>query len=444
MSSNEDLQVLSLNCWGLAFISKYRKLRLQAIAHSLSSCSYDIITLQEVWVQEDYQYILDKVKHTLPYAKYFYSGALGSGLAILSRYPIISTAYHRYALNGKPLKLLHSDYYVGKGCGTAVVKHPALGYLEIFNTHLHAGYGPKDQYKAHRASECWQLAYLLRHSAAMGRHIIMSGDFNSVPTSFNYKLIHQHGFMSDSWFQVHGEPDIDKFDMDNMTPESYTQFFGFTCNSPFNTFSRYYSPCNNDNAKKLLGKRLDYIFYRQTPQLTCIDSQVVFTDLVQGEMSYSDHFGVVSIFKVTSPESSEWKKHMDPLQIQLCDPSFTRLQSNTICDILQALKLDKVKAKKDAHWLLRLLAVGVLVQLCLFVAVVAVPTLLPQSLVIILVIVFGNTLMNLVSFALPVCLIVGFVFGSTEQRALTQFIEEIETFQAQQQKEEENYLISIP
>ncbi|KAG2232951.1 hypothetical protein INT48_008044, partial [Thamnidium elegans] len=424
---------------GLAFISKNRRVRLQAIAHSLSSCPYDIITLQEVWVQEDYQYILDKVKHSLPYAKYFYSGALGSGLAILSRYPIISTAYHRYALNGKPLKLLHSDYYVGKGCGTALVKHPALGYLEIFNTHLHAGYGPKDQYKAHRASECWQLAYLLRHSAAMGRHIIMSGDFNSIPTSFNYKLIRHHGFMSDSWLQVHGKPDIDKFDMDNMTPELYTQFFGFTCNSPFNTFSRYYSPYNSDNAKKLLGKRLDYIFYRQTPQLTCIGSQVVFTDLVQ-DMSYSDHFGVVSIFKVT-PESSEWKKHMDPLQDQLYDPSYTHLQPTTIRDILQALKLDQVKAKKDSRWLLILLVAGVLTQLCLFVAVVTIPTLLPQNLIIILVTVFGNTLMNLVTFALPVCLIVGFVFGNTEQRALTQFIEEIETFQVQQKEE---YLISIP
>lgn len=103
------------------------------------------------------------------------SGALGSGLAILSKYPIISTAYHRYALNGKPLKFLHGDYYVGKGCGTALVNHPQLGLLEVFNTHLHAGYGPKDQYKAHRATECWQLANLLRCSAAMGRHIIMVG-----------------------------------------------------------------------------------------------------------------------------------------------------------------------------------------------------------------------------------------------------------------------------
>lgn len=57
--------------------------------------------------------------------------------------------------------------------GSVIVQHPTLSYLEIFNTHLHGGYGPKDQYKAHRATECWQLANLLRASAAMGRHIIM-------------------------------------------------------------------------------------------------------------------------------------------------------------------------------------------------------------------------------------------------------------------------------
>jgi sphingomyelin phosphodiesterase 2 len=98
---------------------------------------------------------------------------LGSGLAILSKFPILSTSYHRYALNGKPLRFLHGDYYVGKGVGSVIVQHPIVGYLEIFNTHLHAGHGPKDRYKAHRATQCWQLANVLRSSAAMGRHIIM-------------------------------------------------------------------------------------------------------------------------------------------------------------------------------------------------------------------------------------------------------------------------------
>lgn len=167
----------------------------------MACSSYDIITLQEVWVQKDYEYLVEKLRYNLPHAKFFYryiihfffffvhrnlslyiiySGALGSGLAIFSKYPIISTAYHPYVLNGKPLKLLHCDYYVGKGCATATVDHPQLGLLDIYNTHLHAGYGPEDPYKAHRATQCWQLANLLRTSAAMGRHIIMVTTFFSL------------------------------------------------------------------------------------------------------------------------------------------------------------------------------------------------------------------------------------------------------------------------
>lgn len=236
--------------------------------------------------------------------------------------------------------------------------------------------------------------------------------------------------MCDSWLQLHGEPDVNKFDMDNMTPDSYTQFFGYTCNSPFNTFSRYYDPNDSvSNARKSLGKRLDYIFYRHTPQLSCIESKVVLTEKISGtQMSYSDHFGVVSVFKV-SPGNSDWSEGMAPTPTQIAHPSYTHLQPSTVEDILNALKLDQIKAKREADWLLNGFLICVLIQVILYIMVVALPTKLPNNLVIILVTVFGGFVMNAVSTLIPVCLIVGFVFGSTEQRALLQFINEIETFQ---------------
>ncbi|KAI7887697.1 Endonuclease/exonuclease/phosphatase [Mucor mucedo] len=422
----DTIQVLSFNCWGLAVISKNRRHRLSAIADTLTNSSYDIITLQEVWVQKDYDYLVEKLRYNLPHAKFFYSGALGSGLAIFSKFPIIATAYHRYALNGKPLKLLHADYYVGKGCATTTVDHPQLGLLDIYNTHLHGGYGPEDPYKAHRATQCWQLANLLRASAAMGRHIIMSGDFNSVPSSFNYKLIRNHGYMTDSWLQVHGEPDANGFDMNSLNSETYTQYFGFTCNSPYNTFSRYYSPStDNIHAKRMMGKRLDYIFYSQTPQFTCTDSRVVLTDRVPGtDMSYSDHFGVVSHFTILHhpPSPSQTRPNRRKFNETQLDPT-------TVREIVDALVLDKMKAKRDADWLLGCFFSCIVLQFILLVIIVAVPTCVPETIVIVLVTLIGSLLMNFVSVALPVCLIVAFVFGRTEERALLQFIQEIETFQ---------------
>lgn len=227
--------------------------------------------------------------------------------------------------------------------------------------------------------------------------------------------------MTDSWLQVHGEPDPNKFDMSNLNIETYTQYFGFTCNSPYNTFSRYYSPTDNIHAKKMMGKRLDYIFYSQTPQLTCVDSRVVLTDRVPGtDMSYSDHFGVVSHFSIQSSESVQ--KHSYQLNQTQLDPTIIR-------EILDALVLNRIKAKKDADWLLVLFFTCIALQLILLVIVVAVPTCVPETIVIVLVTLIGSLCMNLVSIALPVCLIVGFVFGRAEQRTLLQFIQEIETFQ---------------
>lgn len=247
--------------------------------------------------------------------------------------------------------------------------------------------------------------------------------------------------MSDSWLQLHGEPNANQFNMDDITADSYTQYFGFTCNSPYNTFSRYYDNGDNTNAEKLLGKRLDYIFYRYSLQLKCIESKVVLTGLVpDSSMSYSDHFGVVSVFS-TTPQN-EQEKDMAPMPSLLCHPNYTHLQPSVIQEILDELNQDRDKAKGHAHTLLYTFVLCVLLQIILYILIIVLPTMLSYHgrLPIILVSVFDGILMNLVSLLIPVCLIVGFVFGHTEQRALLQFINEIETFK---QNLDDNYFIPI-
>lgn len=53
-------------------MSKQRQLRLKAIADAIKQSTYDIVTLQEVWVQKDFEYIKNTNSTNLPYAKYFY------------------------------------------------------------------------------------------------------------------------------------------------------------------------------------------------------------------------------------------------------------------------------------------------------------------------------------------------------------------------------------
>lgn len=124
------------SCRGLKYVAKDRVERLRALADLLSTCDYDIIALQEIWVHADFQAIRNAVLKNLPYSKYFYSGALGSGLALFSRFPITGSSIIPYHLNGSPLDVAGGDFFVGKSITSIIVEHPALGEVEVFNTHV--------------------------------------------------------------------------------------------------------------------------------------------------------------------------------------------------------------------------------------------------------------------------------------------------------------------
>lgn len=120
----------------MKWLSKQREVRLRALGDRLCESDYDLICLQECWVYEDFKYIQGKVRHFLPYSHLFFAGFLGSGLAIFSRWPILSTSMFQYALNGRPTAVWRGDWYAGKGVGTALIRHHTGMEIEVFNTHV--------------------------------------------------------------------------------------------------------------------------------------------------------------------------------------------------------------------------------------------------------------------------------------------------------------------
>jgi sphingomyelin phosphodiesterase 2 len=66
------------------------------------------------------------------------SGALGAGLAIFSRFPIVAATVHPYSLNGSPLDVIAGDWFVGKAAASVLITHPTLGQVQVFNTHVSA------------------------------------------------------------------------------------------------------------------------------------------------------------------------------------------------------------------------------------------------------------------------------------------------------------------
>ena len=81
----DEINIVTLNCWGLKYISKLRRERLTEIGRQLAVADPPphIVALQECWTQEDYKSIRRETRFVLPYGKFYRSGALGSGLAIL-------------------------------------------------------------------------------------------------------------------------------------------------------------------------------------------------------------------------------------------------------------------------------------------------------------------------------------------------------------------------
>ncbi|KAK4941158.1 phospholipase C type enzyme [Elasticomyces elasticus] len=315
------INVLTLNCWGLKFLSKYRTERLSEIGNRIASYSpqLDIVGLQECWTFGDYLAIRERTQHSLPYAKFYHSGTFGGGLAYFSRWPIIDSSMFRYPLNGRPTAFFRGDWYVGKGVACATIQLPDGKHVEVFNTHLHAPYErePNDSYICHRTAQAWEIAKLMRAASQRGSLVLGLGDFNMVPLSFAHVLIESRGGVKDVWRvakpgssvgKSNHPPEIERRKRMNEVAvsdvESCLRDHGHTCDSVLNTWR--WSQEDQKRLEKGTDRhiegtdadpnsyRLDYIFFSGIGQgWKVADVKVVFTERHPELLcSLSDHFAV--------------------------------------------------------------------------------------------------------------------------------------------------------
>lgn len=212
LSTTNSLHILTLNCWGLKYLSKFRAERLLEIGKTLAGYQpeLDIVGLQECWTYSDYRAIRDATKSVLPYGKFYHSGVFGGGLVILSRFPIIESSMYRYPLNGRPTAFFRGDWFVGKGVACARLALPDGRKVEVFNTHLHAPYEqePHDSYICHRTAQAWEIAKLMRAAKERGSLVVGLGDFNMVPMSFAHILVECRGGVQDVWRRLKPDSSI--------------------------------------------------------------------------------------------------------------------------------------------------------------------------------------------------------------------------------------------
>ncbi|KAF2152700.1 DNase I-like protein [Myriangium duriaei CBS 260.36] len=316
------IRIISLNCWGLKFISKYRNERLSHIGSEIAAANPlpEIVGLQECWTQEDYLEIRRRTKHILPYGKFYHSGIFGGGLAILSKWRIEESNMVRYPLNGRPAAFYRGDWFVGKGVACARIRFGPgkKDVVEVFCTHLHAPYErePNDSYICHRTAQAWEIAKLMRHAAERGHLVVGLGDFNMIPLSLAHRLIEAHSPVRDVWRILFPDSAIGPAHSSaekargrpTPTADEAIEKHGATCDSKYNTW-RWEKQLQKNLAKgedshvdgsapDPNSQRLDYIFVGADPDTAAADWMVEAVNVgmtgrhPELKCSLSDHFSI--------------------------------------------------------------------------------------------------------------------------------------------------------
>lgn len=333
------IRIMSFNCWGLKHVSKHREERLRAIAEKLAlhSVHYDIVALQEIWVEDDFKHLRHLVGPELTYSKFFYSGILsGPGLCVFSRFPIISASLHPFVLNGRPSAFFRGDWYVGKSIASVVIDHP-LQKIEVLATHMHAPYGPGDAaYTCHRTCQAWEMSNMAKRSIASGHLAIVVGDFNSSEDSLTYQLFDRIVGLQDSWAAMYG---IYQGDVADLTLQEQVSIAGCTCDSRLNTWRA--------DRQKHEAKRLDYIFYDRS-RAVVEDSRVVFTETIPGIGSYSDHFAVEADLRIFGQQQTVVRSPTN--KDFIADVAYERQIYNQILDLINEYKQTSIWQKTVRGW----------------------------------------------------------------------------------------------
>ncbi|AOA64599.1 Inositol phosphosphingolipid phospholipase C [Komagataella phaffii CBS 7435] len=378
-----SLKLLTFNTWGLKYVSKHRQERLRAIADELADDTkhdYDIVALQEVWCDEDWEYLTTKCNKKYPHSRRFYAGIIaGPGLCVLSRIPIESTFLYRFPINGSPSAFFRGDWYVGKSVG--VIKLAPLREggrpIALLNSHMHAPYALNGSasYLCHRTCQAWDFAHLAEALRSSGYAVVVVGDLNSRPGSIPYRIFQQIGQLSDSWELVHGT--IDSKVVAQLSPEEQVITAGTTCDSLLNTWRLKCAPQS--------AARLDFALV-SADRIKPTSAKVVFTTPIPNVGSYSDHFAYATTLEILNLDAPFNKSRSSPSSIA-AEPALYR-------DIIAVLDAYQKTWRRQVKWRSFHVFVSILVIIGLHVSVTLVSFIAPWSSVLFL---FTSTLITVLA-----------------------------------------------
>lgn len=202
------LNVLAFNVWGMpggigGCLDK--AVRMKALAHNIRSRAYefDVLMLEELWMQEDQQLLVEAALEAGLYATRFRQLASSycdgkvlisgcSGLTVISVYPFVEYEFNEYTWKGS---IWDGEGLAGKGIGRVRIEPRANLTVDVFVTHTIADSGTtmanNTWYRVKQVQELMD-SYVTHSTADVA---ILGGDFNT-PPSMNvgepYEIIRRH------------------------------------------------------------------------------------------------------------------------------------------------------------------------------------------------------------------------------------------------------------
>lgn len=239
-----------------------------------------------------------------------------------------------------------------------------------------------------------------------------------MPASFPISVIRDYSGFRDAWADTHANPP--SLVPPGVAPTDAVHTFGITADSPANTYSAG-KPLDG-YARKFLGKRLDYVLYRQpahspssprTPALEPTQCDVVFTDRVPGRSySFSDHFGLEATFSIRDITSVEASVPVSNPPLGLSEASVTSL--------IQALTASYRVSRSKQRVYLSIFLVSLILIVCLIVGSAWLPYAWINPIFL-----FVTTVL---AWLATTMLYTGFLYCNYEANTLNNVIEELELY----------------
>ena len=305
--SASSFKVVSFNTWLLEIfrmdIASDILERRDRIVDAINNLDADVVSFQEVWSNKHRDFLIEQLSEKYPYCVFDDNTTnifkmFADGLITFSKYPI-----NNYKDEGctEPSNTLRfstrtslDEAFINKGAIHFVIDHPALGPIDLYNSHLGAlKFEVEDQdynseHKNSLQTQFTELVDFINNTSNSLWPQILTIDLNRHFRLWLPDRGESH-LLGNEYSQMIGRLQfVDTFmDANNYNPLQLTGVYS-------------YDTQNNDYAREyMFGEApptlIDYIFYRGD-HLQPVESDLIFTELIDGYL-LSDHYGVMTTFE---------------------------------------------------------------------------------------------------------------------------------------------------